>query len=116
MRLFQTVLYTAIAFVFFVAVCSLYAASMGTSIGGSLSANSTAQTVNLEGKKNLYLNNDGTDLVFLEFSTGATATATNTGFSLANQGELSMASEDFVSMSYLCYAGNTATVRYLAWD
>ena len=90
-------------------------AGMSNSIGGSVSANSTVQNINMGGATQLHVFNDGSDSVFMTITSGANVVAANTGgFYMLTNTSMVIDSEDIVRLSLICTNGNTATVRYFA--
>ncbi|MFI5405041.1 MAG: hypothetical protein ACHQ1D_00865 [Nitrososphaerales archaeon] len=94
---------------------------MSAKVGGSISITSAGNSVYTGRKKHLLFINDGADEVYiaLEQEIPAGSTATTTDFMLENGEVLAIDTEvsnGFVKVNFICQAGETASIRYLAWD
>ena len=93
----------------------LFAASMSSG-GGTSALTSNVTAVNLEGKSHVVIVNDGDGEVYLQLNMGDAVVATNSGFYVKANEDIAFTTEDVNEVQMLCAQGETATVRYIAWD
>lgn len=83
---------------------------------GSISGNETAKEL-IVGGKHILLVNDGASEIF--FRLNSTTAATNADFQLKLDEAVVLDAangQEIYNVKYICNAGETTTVRYLAWE
>jgi len=94
----------------------LFAASM-SSAGGWISGSNVETETNLGGRSHLYLYNGGANTATIKLGYGEAVTAVaGTDFSLDLGQSITIDSEGLAVLSTICGTGNTASVKYIAWD